>query len=103
MLIDKNTFVRVRKHILTPEQRAKNIPQDTKLVPLKMWIKGRLQEETELFEEAEIKTATGRLIKGIVKEVEPKHKHSFGEYVDELQRVREIVLSEMWGGEDNEL
>ncbi len=99
MLVDKGKYVRIRKHILPPEQRASNIPEDTKKVPLKMWIKGRLVEEAELFEEAEIITATGRRVKGVLKEVEPKHKHSFGDFVEEILRMREIILAEMWGDE----
>ncbi len=97
MLVDKGKYVRVRKHILSPDQRADNVPEDTKKVPLKMWIKGRLTAEAELFEEAEVITATGRRVKGMLKEVEPKHKHSFGEYVEEIQQMREIILSEVWG------
>ena len=100
MLVDKGKYVRIRKHILPPDQRAANVPEDTQKVPLKMWIKGRLVEEAELFEEAEIITATGRRVKGVLKEVEPKHKHSFGEYVEEIQAMRENILREMWGDEE---
>lgn len=100
MLIDKGKYVRLRQYVLLPNHRALNIPDDTKKVPLKMWVKGRLTHEAELFEEAEIKTITGRLVKGELKEVEPKNKHTFGEHVDEILQIRQIVLNEMWGYND---
>ncbi len=102
MLVDKNSFVRIRSYVLSPEQRNENIPEDTAKKPLKMWVKGRLTHEAELFEEAEIITATGRRVKGILKEVEPKYKHSYGEYVEEIQLLRELILSEMWSDRDEE-
>lgn len=100
MLVSKGKFVRIRKHILFPENRDKRVPDDTSQVPLKMWIKGRLLDESEMFEETEIITATGRIEKGILKEVEPKYKHTFGDYVEELQHIREIILKEAWGVDD---
>ena len=100
MLIDKGKYVRLRKHVLLPDNRAINIPNDTKKVPFKMWVKGQLTHEAELFEEAEIETATGRLVTGELKEVEPKYKHSFGEHIQEIHHMRKIILAEMWGDED---
>ncbi len=100
MLIPKGTFVRIRDYILLPEQRADSLPESTSKVPLKCWVKGRLQEEAELYEEATIETATNRLIKGVVKEVHPKYKHTYGDYVEEIQQMRETILAEMWGDKD---
>lgn len=102
MLVKKNTFVRLRMYVLSPENRAANVPKDTATKPLKMWIKGRLNHEAELFEEAEVTTATGRKVKGTLKEVEPKYKHNYGEYVEEIQKMREIILSEMWSDRDEQ-
>ncbi len=104
MLVSQGKMVRIRKHILFPGNRDERVPKDTSLVPLKMWIKGKLLEESEMFEETEIITVTGRLEKGVLKEVEPRYKHSFGDYVEELHHVREIILKEVWGVDDkNEL
>lgn len=97
MLIKKGTFVRVRKHVLLPGERLNTIPESTRKVPLKLWVKGKLLEEAELFEEAKILTASGRIISGVVKEEEPKYKHSYGNYVEEIHKVREIILNEFWG------
>jgi len=102
MLIDKGTFVRIRRTLLQPAERAENLPEDTKNVPLKMWVKGRLLEESELFDYAHIETVTGRKEYGRVKEVEPPYKHGFGDYVEEIMTIRQIVLNDMYGGESDE-
>ena len=100
MLVDKNTYVRIRKHILRPGERSENIPEDTAKVPLKMWVKGRLCHEAELFEEAKIMTVTGRIVEGTLKEVEPRYKHGYGDFVDEVFQMRQRILNEMWGDSD---
>lgn len=97
MLINKGKYVRIRKHLLLPGSREENVPNETQKVPLKMWVKGRLVDESELFEETKIITITGRVVKGELKEVEPRYKHDFGDFVEELSSVREIILKEMWG------
>ncbi len=103
MLIKKGAYVRIRKNILPPGKRAKGIPEDTTKVPFKCWIKGRLLEEGELYEEARIQTATGRVVTGEIKEVEPRHKHSYGDHVDEILTMRETILREAWGDDDEKL
>jgi hypothetical protein len=102
MNIDKGTYVRIRKTILQPSERAENLPEDTKKVPLKMWVKGRLLDEGELFDYAHIKTVTGRIEYGRIKEMEPPYKHGFGDYVEEILHLREIILNDVYGGEDCE-
>ena len=101
MLVKKGTYVRIRQHLLLPGERSERLPLDTQKVPLKMWARGRLCEEAELFEEVSIKTASGRIVRGVLKEVEPKYKHSYGEFVDEILQMRERILSEMWGDDDD--
>lgn len=101
MLVNKGTYVRVRKHLLLPGERAEGLPVDTQKVPFKMWARGRLCEEAELFEEVSIETASGRVVNGVLKEVEPKYKHSYGDFVDEILQMRKIILSEMWGDDDD--
>lgn len=101
MLIEKGTFVRIRKNLLLPNERIKTIPSETAKVPFKMWIKGELLEEAELFEEAKIITATGRIVSGLVKEKTPRYKHSYGDFVEEIYQIRKIILNEMWGDFDD--
>ncbi len=100
MLVPKGTYVRIRTHILKPGERSEHVPEDTQLVPLKCWIKGWLLEEAELYEPADIETATGRRVRGTVKEVRPPYRHHFGDYVDELMLSRKTILQEMWGEDD---
>lgn len=102
MNLDKGTYVRIRKTLLQPSERSENLPEDTKKVPLKMWVKGRMLEEGELFDYAHIKTITGRIEYGRVKEIEPPYKHGFGDFVEELLQIREIIIKDMYGGERNE-
>ena len=97
MVIRKNTFVRIRKTILKPDERSTSLPIDTRGVPFKMWIKGYLQEDSELFDIVTIKTETGRYEKGRLKESEPYYKHNYGEFIKEIQQVKDIIKSEMYG------
>lgn len=99
MNIDKGKFVRIRKTLLQASERAENLPEDTKKVPLKMWVKGWLLEEGELFDYAHIKTVTGRQEYGRIKELEPPYKHGFGDFVEEILELRRIILQDMYGGE----
>jgi len=96
-MIDKGTYVRIRRTVLSPEERSPNLPEDTKKVPLKMWIKGYLQEEADLFDIVTIKTTTGRLETGRLKEANPPYKHSYGDFVQEVMTLREIINHDMDG------
>jgi len=100
LLVEKGKYVRIRNHLLKPEERDKKLPDSTQKVPFKSWTKGYLNSEAEMYEEATILTATNRKVTGILKEVEPKYKHSFGDFVPEIHSIRKIILSEVWGDED---
>ncbi len=100
MLVEKGKFVRIRSHLILPENRNTDLPESTQKVPYKMWAKGYLLDEAELYEESTIVTATNRVITGILKEVEPKYKHSFGDFVTEINVMRSIILKEVWGNDD---
>ncbi len=101
-MIEKGSWVRIHKIILEPSQRAPQVPDDTKQVPLEMWVKGYLQKEAEIGDTVEILTLTGRKETGTLIELNPYYNHSFGKFVPELlvigKQVRDIVL----GGEGNE-
>lgn len=100
-LIDKGTYVRIRRTLLEPTERSKNLPLETKKVPYKMWVKGYLLEEADLFDIVKIKTITGRIEAGRLKEVEPPYKHSYGDFVSEMLIMKDIILNDMYG-EKNE-
>ena len=41
-------FVRIHNIVLKVGERADNLPEDTKKVPLEMWDKGFLEKEAEI-------------------------------------------------------
>ena len=91
MTIKKDTWVQIRDTVLTPEMRAPQVPDDTKKVPLLMWVKGYLNHDVQIGEVCEITTVTGRVVKGILEDVEPAYTHGFGAYVPELDTIRRQV------------
>jgi hypothetical protein len=97
-MIKKGSWVRIKKVILRPEERADNLPLDTKLVPLVMWTKGYLLEDSKLGELVQIKTAINRSEEGILVEESPTFRHDYGDFVMEILKIREIVKGEL----DNE-
>ena len=99
-MIDKGTYVRIRRTLLKPGERSPNLPEDTKQVPLKMWIKGILQEDADLFDMVTVKTTTGRYETGRLKEANPPYKHSYGDFVQEILTLRDVIHRDMDGDSD---
>jgi 2-amino-4-ketopentanoate thiolase alpha subunit len=78
-------WVQIHNIILAPAQRAPQVPDDTKRVPLEMWLKGFLNEaEAELGQEVTITTVTGRQVSGRLVAIAPAYPHNFGQPVQEL-------------------
>lgn len=99
-MIDKGTYVRIRRTLLKPEERSENLPKETKKVPYKMWVKGYLLDEADLFDIVTIKTITGRIETGRLKEAKPPYKHSYGDFVPEILVLQDIILKDMYGNND---
>ena len=98
----KNDWVQIHIDVLKPEERAANIPEDTRHVPLEMWVKGHLQNENaELGDSVTVRTKTGRTVSGTLCAVNPSFKHNFGDYVPELDEIDETVKSILFGGRDH--
>lgn len=93
-MIDKGRYVRIRRTLLQPNERSSNLPKDTKEVPYKMWVKGYLQQDSDLFDIVDIQTTTGRTETGRLKEANPTYKHSYGEFVEEALKLRDIILGD---------
>ena len=85
--------------VLPAEGRNPNLPEDTAKVPLEMWTKGFLQADAEIGDEVEVKTATGRIEKGTLIEVNPHYTHSYGEFVPELVQIDTQLREILFGGE----
>ncbi len=93
-MIEKNTFVQIYKSVLSRSERATNLPVDTKQVPLEMRIKGKLLNPAQIGDTVEIMTATKRIESGILIAVEPSYTHHFGHFVQEIEDMKDIILSE---------
>lgn len=96
------TWVRIHDIILAPGERATNLPEDTKKVPLEMWTKGFLLEEASIGDTVEVETITGRIVKGTLVEVSPYYNHDFGKYIPEIMEVGLQLKKILWGGGLNE-
>lgn len=78
-------WVRIHSIVLESNERAENIPEDTKEVPLEMWDKGTLlDEEAKIGDLVKVETIIGREIKGKLIEVNPYYKHDYGKFIPEL-------------------
>ncbi len=83
----RGDWVKVHSIVLKAEERSSHLPEDTKKVPLEMWINGFLAEDAKLGENVEITTLSGRMVKGTLVEVNPRYTHDFGEPIPELLRI----------------
>jgi hypothetical protein len=97
-MIKKGEWVRIHKIILKPSERAPQVPDDTKKVPLEMWVKGFLDAESDMGGEVSITTVTGRKETGTLIEVNPYYEHDFGKFVPELLEIDKKVKEMLFGG-----
>ncbi len=88
-----DTWVEIRRIELAPDQRAPQVPADTRRVPLELRAKGFLAAPARLGEQAEIVTAAGRRLCGVLSEVNPAYTHGFGPPIPELSTIGAQVRS----------
>ena len=98
-MIKAETWVGICATILDAGSRADGIPADTAAVPLKMWVKGYLLADCEIGSEAEIRTATGRIERGVLEEVQPHSNVDYGAFVPEMLKIGADVKKVLFGGE----
>ncbi|MEL7647203.1 MAG: 2-amino-4-oxopentanoate thiolase subunit OrtA [Sedimentibacter sp.] len=101
-MIKKGEWVLIHRNVLEPSQRAPQVPDDTKNVPLELWVKGYLQEDANIGDEVTVLTRTKREERGTLLEANPYYKHDFGKFVPELLVVSEQVRDILFGGAENE-
>jgi len=82
--VDSGTWVEIHRVVLAVGERAPQVPDDTRAVPLEMRVKGFLAAPARLGHEASIVTAAGRTLSGTLVEVNPAYAHGFGAPVPEL-------------------
>ncbi|MBU1141768.1 MAG: 2-amino-4-ketopentanoate thiolase [Firmicutes bacterium] len=93
-MIEKSKLVQIYKIILPRNNRASNLPVDTKGVPFEMRVKGKLLKTANIGDTVEIITASNRCETGILIAFEPYYAHNFGHYVQALEDIKNIILSE---------
>jgi hypothetical protein len=64
-----------------------------------MWVKGHLTADCTLGNRAEVRTATGRIERGILEEAEPYTNVDYGGFVPELLRIGADARKILFGGE----
>ncbi|QTA38719.1 2-amino-4-ketopentanoate thiolase [Thermosipho ferrireducens] len=97
----KGDWVQIQKTILKPEERTAPLPDDTKKVPFEMRVKGFLLNESAIEGDiVEIRTLTGRIVKGTLVSINPVYEHNFGEPVPELINVG-LELRKILEGDNN--
>ena len=97
----KGDWVMIHGIVLTEKERAANVPEDTRRVPLEMWVKGYLEEDGEIGSEVSVKTVSGRIERGKLIEVNPTYRHSFGDFVPEILEIDRRLHEALYGGEAN--
>ena len=85
--VEKGSWVEIHRIVLPAGDRAPQVPEDTRQVPLEMRVKDLLLAPASLGDEAEIQTPAGRILKGTLREVNPAYTHSFGPPIPELSTV----------------
>ncbi|SHE83539.1 2-amino-4-oxopentanoate thiolase subunit OrtA [Caloramator proteoclasticus] len=98
-VIKKGTYVQIHQIVLRPEERASNLPDETKNVPLEMWVKGYLNSDAMIGDEVYITTLTNRQVKGTLVEVNPSYKHDFGNFVPEILKIGQDLRKILKDGE----
>lgn len=84
----KGTWVQVHSTVLYPDERTGKLPEDTKKVPLEMWVKGFLQTDTKIGDIATVKTVTDRIVCGELVKINPTYDYGFGDvYIPELLQI----------------
>lgn len=100
----RSDWVRIHDVVLEKDERTSNLPDDTKNVPLEMWVKGfLLSDEAKIGDFVEIETYIGRKVAGYLVESNPYYNHDYGKSVPEIlyigRQAREILGN---GGDKDE-
>ena len=99
MLAKKGDWVKVHNIVLDSSERAPQVPEDTRNVPLEMWVKGFLVVDAKLGERVEVETITGRKVTGKLVEIDPCYDHSFGKNIPELLQIGKQLRGILFGGD----
>jgi 2-amino-4-ketopentanoate thiolase alpha subunit len=102
MKATKGDWVQIHNIVLQKEQRAPQVPDDTKQVPLEMWVKGVISQDGEIGQQVQIETVTGRKVTGKLVDIYPSYQFGYGKSVPQLLYIGRQVREILQGGEGNE-
>lgn len=85
--VPAGSWVEVRQIVLRGGDRAPNVPPDTAAVDFVARIRGFLQTDTKLGEEASVRTLADREVRGRLSAVNPRNPADFGNPVPELLQL----------------
>jgi hypothetical protein len=84
----KGDWVRIKNTVLSVGERASNLPEETKKVPLDMWANGFLVEaEAKIGDKVTITTLAERQLQGVMVEIMPLYEVNYGVPQPELLSI----------------
>lgn len=95
---EKGDWIEIHEVILPAGERSKDVPDDTKAVPLEAWIKGWAQSAAAVGDEVEIETPSGRRVRGEFTKLDPGYAHTYGPSVPELAPIAQELRAMLKGG-----
>lgn len=98
-MINRGTWVVLRRVVLTAQERAPGIPQDTAATPLMQWVKGALLSDAEIGGVAAVRTRTGRVEQGILEQSQPRYELGYGDFIPSLLHIGEQAGEILSGGD----
>lgn len=101
-VIAQGTLVEIHRVVLSPAERASQVPEDTRRVPLEMRVKGNLLAPAAIASQAEIVTPAGRRLQGTLVEANPAYTHGFGPPIPELTGIGAEVRAMLRGEADDD-
>lgn len=96
----KGDWVQIENIVLSAGSRAPQVPEDTQKCDLKLWVKGEALTDAKENELLEVKTTTGRIVKGRLVDINPKYLHDYGEFQPELLKIERQLKEIMFGGKN---
>lgn len=97
----RGDWVQVSSIVLKAEERAPQVPEDTKKCDLRMWVKGFIQADAAIGDVVEIETAIGRRVTGELYAINPSYTHTYGTFVPELVQIQHQLREIVFGGDKN--
>lgn len=75
----QNDWVQIYRVILPVGERAPQVPKETAMVPLEMWVKGFLVEaQADIGTDVTIRSLAGRLLQGKLVAIQPCYEVNYG-------------------------